>query len=213
MQHERHIILMRHGRIQRHGEKRMVGCCDEALDNEGMATAHRRAEDFCSFGIGDIFCSPLRRSLDMGRVIAPALGARLHVERGLSEIDLGAWNGLPVQEIRARWPAEYAARGRDMLNATPPGGENVHDLAARVHRAFSCISALPVEKDPSPALLVIGHRSVNRVILSQVLGQPLEEMEAIPQVFGGYHVLHQRGVPHSPEDFSACFTVEAVCHG
>lgn len=184
---ERQVILMRHGSTRLAGEKRLIGCYDEELDEAGLACAHRRTETFASCDIRHVFCSGLRRSADMGRIIAPALGAVLHIEADLNELNLGVWDGLAVSEVKRRWPREYRQRGEDILAFRPPGGENFHDLRARVLPAFGRVCG------EEGNILLIGHRSVNRVILSEALGIPFEEMNTIPQEYGGYHILASGG--------------------
>lgn len=191
---ERSIYLMRHGPTVQTGEKRLVGRFDAPLDEDGLALAHQLAKDLAEAEIAHVVCSPLARSADMGRLIAPALSARLHIEPELSEINLGAWDGLPVAEIRARWPGEYEKRGEDLYTYRPPGGENFHDLQARVLATFSRVT-----RSLDGNLLIIGHRAVNRALLADILGLPLTEMNAISQAHGEVHVILER---------AGCLTVE-----
>lgn len=193
---ERQIYLMRHGSTVRTGVKRLVGRFDAPLDEAGLALARQVAGELAGAAIGRVVCSPLARSAQMGRLIAPALGAALHVEPDLAEIDLGAWDGLPVAEIEARWPGEFQRRGAEMETYRPPGGESFGDLRARAVAAFGRVAdALPGN------LLLIGHRSVNRAILGHILGLPPEKEAAIPQAHGQlYRITEWAGTPR--------FTVE-----
>jgi probable phosphoglycerate mutase len=52
------------------------------------------------------------------------------------EINLGAWEGLTVDEVRFRFPGEYEQRGRDMEFFRPESGESFADLAVRSYPAL-----------------------------------------------------------------------------
>jgi len=90
-----------------------------------------------------------------------------------------------VDDIRYDYPEAYARRGRDMIYFRPPGGENFADLKERVTPAFHDILRFKGN------LLIVAHSSVNRVILSGVLGMPLERIMSISQDYGACHVLVQ----------------------
>ncbi|MEM6909015.1 MAG: histidine phosphatase family protein [Pseudomonadota bacterium] len=73
--------------------------------------------------------SPLSRCADLATRIAAIVGAPLHTDARLMEIDFGrwemqAWDDVPRYEIDA-WAA-------DVTGAKPHGGESVDEMAARV---------------------------------------------------------------------------------
>ena len=60
-------------------------------------------------GLRAVFCSSLSRARETALPICPAP----RVIAGLEEQDMGLWDGLSFQEIRARFPALYEAREND----------------------------------------------------------------------------------------------------
>jgi broad specificity phosphatase PhoE len=54
---------------------------------------------------------------------------------------LGIWDGELIEDIKAKFPEEYARRGDDIRNYRVPGGENFYDLRSRVLREFHRIFA------------------------------------------------------------------------
>ena len=79
-----------------------------------------------------IYCSDLSRSRRTAELLANGSAIPIRVRPALREIDMGDWQGLSRREVAERRPADYAARGRDIANFRPPGGESFADLAARV---------------------------------------------------------------------------------
>jgi alpha-ribazole phosphatase len=80
-----------------------------------------------------IVTSPLRRC----RALAAALGVRfrvaVRVDPAWSEIDFGAWEGIPWERVPR---PEIDAWAADLLGARPHGGESVAMLLARIRRAL-----------------------------------------------------------------------------
>ena len=89
------------------------------------------------------FCSPLRRSADVGRWLK-RWGWRLHIDPALREIDFGAWDGRRWDDIGATavdaWIADFARHA-------PGGCESLAALLARVAGW----------KPPEGSAIVVGH--------------------------------------------------------
>ncbi|HTR97906.1 MAG TPA: histidine phosphatase family protein, partial [Candidatus Acidoferrales bacterium] len=98
---------------------------------------------------------PLGRARATGAIVAAACGADCSEQAVLAELDFGAAEGLTLAEVRARWPAWWAERGRDRWTSRWPSGESYADAAAR----------LAGFRVPSGATLVVAHQSVLRALL------------------------------------------------
>jgi alpha-ribazole phosphatase len=75
-----------------------------------------------------IWTSPLRRAVEVGRVLR-ALGWRHRIDSRLAELDFGRWDGRAWTTIA---PSEVAAWEADFLHHAPGGGESQAMLLARV---------------------------------------------------------------------------------
>ena len=85
----------------------------------------------------------------------------------LNDLDYGQWQWKPHAEVRAASPALF-----DRWFSTPewarfPGGESLQDLLGRAAEALRQL----IDHHPHETIVVVGHDSVNRVILMQVLQQ------------------------------------------
>lgn len=186
------IYLIRHGEISATKPRRFIGRTELPLTSHGkeqiaslgqMLARHSRFDQ--------LVCSPLSRCLESGQILAGNLETRVETDDGLSEIDLGDWEGLTVAEVRSRFPGEYEKRGEDLLNYRPQGGESFSDLQDRVWPAMQRI----IEATAS-VTAVVAHAGVNRVLLCHLLGLSLENMFQLPQDYGCYNIIYgdQKGI-------------------
>lgn len=173
----RRVFLIRHGAIGGDAAARFVGRSDLAMNAEGEAQMRAIAERLAErITLETIFASDLGRSRRAAELIAAGRSTPIRVRPALAEIDMGAWDGLLRRDVAAAQPEAYAERGRDMVHFRPPGGESFADVAERVLPVWRSI----VEAEGGDRL-VVGHAGVNRVILTHVLGMPLENLFRIVQ--------------------------------
>ncbi len=173
------IYLVRHGEVRSPGGKRYIGQSDPPLSAEGIGQARRLAQELENVRLTAIWCSDLQRSQGAAEIIAERQQVRPQARSDLREIGLGAWEGLSFEEVRRIYPAEYEARGRDIVGYRPPGGECFADLSRRVIAVFGEIVTLAAGD-----LLIVGHAGVNRAILCHILGMPLQNLFRLGQDYG-----------------------------
>lgn len=178
------IYLLRHGEIDKPTPRRFLGQTDLPLNDNGIRQAMALGEQLKFVEFSQVFCSPLQRAVQTAALVSGRHpDAPQHVE-ALKEINLGAWEGLTVAEVRTRFPGAYEQRGLDLENFRPPEGESFGDLAARCYPALLALAT----KAPGP-LLIVAHTGVNRVILSRLLHRPLQRLLEIPQEYCGVNLL------------------------
>jgi probable phosphoglycerate mutase len=160
------IYLMRHGDSRQDEIKRFIGHTDTPLNETGRKQAAWWREQLSAFFFNRIYCSDLSRSVETAEIIAGNRQETMRPLPELREINLGQWDGLPMQEVRCRYPEEFEKRGADLVHYRPDGGESFFDLSARVLPAFELITR-DVENE---RVLIVGHAGVNRIILCHLLG-------------------------------------------
>jgi broad specificity phosphatase PhoE/CTP:molybdopterin cytidylyltransferase MocA len=184
----RNIYLARHCSVTHPGGlKRFIGQTDLPLSAEGLQQAEILAEKLLHIPFTAIYSSDLRRSVDTARIIGKLHGIEPVEVSGFREIRLGEWEGLPVGEVRHRYPSEYEQRGRNFANFRAPGGESFLDLAARVMTAL-----YKVLGSTNGDILIVGHAGMNRVLLCRILGKSLNELFDIPQDYGCLNLIRYR---------------------
>ena len=172
------ILLTRHGDVPWLEPRRFRGRAELKLTDKGIAQAEATARRIgASWRPRRDLCEPARPHAanrpDHRRAAAPA-GAALDA---LIDIDYGQWQGLTQGEAQARWPAEAGLWHRRPDLVRPPGGESLQDVLARVAQALRLI----VGRHPQETVLLVGHDSVNRVLLLHALELPLARYWQIGQ--------------------------------
>jgi broad specificity phosphatase PhoE len=179
---------------------RFLGQADPPLSASGIEQAQRLAERLRHVRFDAAYSSDLKRCLTMAELIAGVRGIDIRPDRRLREIDTGLWEGLTFEEARSRYPLEHAARERDLVGYRFPGGESFSDLRDRVVPAFLEIVDEGRGKGGG-TILVSGHRGVNRVLLCESLGMPLEQLFSIGQDYGCIDLIKAEPLPDGGRRF------------
>jgi len=133
------------------------------------------AQSLRSVPLVQIHSSTLRRCQETAGPIAETNIGRPNILSSdlLRETALGVLEGeLKDRLSTAELTRHYQNFCTDEIHYRVPGGENLHDVAARVQRFF-------VDQDEllkGPGIhLIVGHRNVNKMILKHLLGLSFEE--------------------------------------
>lgn len=186
------VYLMRHGEVANGGEKRYNGHIDVDITENGVRQMHRLAGLMNGKSLSAVYSSDLIRSVKGARIIAESVGITHTALRELRERSVGAWEGLTAEEIKVRFPEEYAAWRTDLLNYRPPGGECLLDVRNRVLPVFKRL----VAAHPGREIAMLLHGGVNRVILADALGMDMMNLFRIDQSFGAFNIIdyHDDGI-------------------
>ncbi|MDR1726322.1 MAG: histidine phosphatase family protein [Acidobacteriota bacterium] len=170
------LILVRHGQPQQHSGRIFLGQTDVPLSERGREEAAAVGEELARRGIrvACVYASDLARARETAEIIAVRLGGVPVVpDAHFRELDMGAWDGELIEDVKRRHPDEYARRGEDLLNYRVPGGENFPDLRARVCEGFRRISRMAQEEPPTgreggDALVIVSHLGVIHALLAEL---------------------------------------------
>jgi alpha-ribazole phosphatase len=187
------VYLMRHGEVANDGEKRYNGHIDIDITQKGVEQMHRLAELLEGKSIAAVYSSDLIRSKKGAEIISRRVGMSSTPLRELRERSVGAWEGLTAEEIKTRFPDQYSAWRKDLLNYRPPNGECIIDVSLRILPVFKRLIASHQGKE----IAMLLHGGVNRVILADALGLDLMNLFRIDQAFGALNIIeyHDDGMP------------------
>lgn len=169
------VILTRHGQTEHWDPERYLGQRIHAdLSERGRQDAQALGRRLESVAIDRVICSPLQRALDTARLVTDGRDLEVEVDPRLAEFDYGAWEGMSTHEVKQRMPHEY-----DLYEANPAiyrvgGAENGLAAAARVSGLVGDVVKWWGGSGDRTCLLV-GHSSINRVLLAAVSGVPLAD--------------------------------------
>ncbi len=182
------LYLVRHGAIIRVADKAYIGQIEAPLSEEGVEQAWALRKWLEPVHFNHVFSSDLSRAQRTGRIVAGRRIKSIETIPALREIYLGEWEGFTFRQIEQQFPEEFAARGRDMENWRPPGGESFADCRARVMDAMRGIM-----DSAQGNVLVVGHAGVNRLILCDILGIPIANLHSIGQDYGCLNIIDFTG--------------------
>ncbi len=161
--------LVRHGQTDWNLEGRFQGQADMPLNQTGLNQAYELAEKLKGVHFHAIYSSDLVRALQTARALAN--GHIIQIDRRLREVNQGEWEGMHYGTIKDLYPSQIQKRRDDPLNARPPGGESLPELARRV---LECIDEI-AERHPAQRVLIVSHGLTIGVVLSTAQGLPLEQ--------------------------------------
>ena len=179
------LYLVRHGQVADGHTDRYHGNNDIGLSPQGVRQLEDLAAQLASVVLAGIYASDLTRALTGAQIISRGREVSPQVIPEFREIHFGVWEGLSFTEIAERYPAELQARFRDLPNFRIPGGESLMDVGAR---ALPRLNDL-IQTHHRQAFLIVAHAGVNRVILSEAMGLPLEHLFRLDQSYGGLNII------------------------
>jgi broad specificity phosphatase PhoE len=163
------IILVRHGQTDWNAAETFRGRADVALNETGIKQADELGIFLGNEGLDFIYSSPLQRASVTAGAIARRQNLEVNTVENLTDIDFGAWQGLPLEEVSQKFPELY----RDWLD-TPeqvkiPGGESLENVRRR---------AVPFIEDAvmrcgEGKVVFVSHRIVIKVVICALLGLEL----------------------------------------
>jgi probable phosphoglycerate mutase len=172
------VLLVRHGHVEGILPERFRGRADLALTAEGRRQAEATAQRIQrSWRPTALYSSPMRRCIATTAAIGKPFALTPILLPALNDIDYGQWQGLTPDEARLRWPAELADWYSHPDRATIPGGEGLPDVLTRAAAALDEV----IGRHPAETVVIVGHDSVNRILLLHVLGLPLSRYWRIRQ--------------------------------
>ncbi len=169
------LILVRHGETEWNAQGRLQGQQDIELNTRGRSQANAVAECLRDVPVHRIYTSVLRRCRQTARLIAEANVGRPDVVCSdlLKETALGVLEGESKDcQSTEELARHYKDFSRDEIHDRVPGGENLHDVYARVQRFFSRHSHL---MGSARCHVIVGHRNVNKMVVKHVLGLSFDE--------------------------------------
>jgi len=164
------VHLLRHGETE--GGARYWGGTDVVLSWKGWRQM-RAAVAGQSWDL--IVSSPLRRCAAFAEDLARGLGVRCHYDADLREMSFGEWEGHSAAELMQTDAERLRLFWADPSAHTPPGGESLAQLHARVMAAWQRI--VTAERDER--VLIVTHSGPIRLLRAAQSGTALSALLSI----------------------------------
>jgi probable phosphoglycerate mutase len=182
------LLIWRHGQTAWNAEERIQGQSDIDLDEAGVAQAAEAAKHLATFDPVLLISSDLRRAANTASALAAVTGLDVSYDARLRERDYGSWQGLSVQEIETRHPADFA-RWRAGSPLTDLGFEPVEDVARRATAAMREAA----DRAGGACAVLVTHGHAGKAGLIGMLGWP----PSIGYALGGLENCHYAELRHT----------------
>lgn len=179
------VHLLRHGQVEGYEAKRYNGQGDTPLTDLGRQQSAAFAGRFQHQKLSAIYASDLRRCRIAADQIALLQSVQPQYLEELRELHVGEWEGQAWEELQRQYPELWQARLNDIVNVAPPAGENLLQMAERVRPVIRQI----ISAHSGGEIVIVGHGGVNRVILLDAIGAPLEKLFHIEQDYGCHNII------------------------
>ncbi len=182
------LWLARHGQTEMNAAGRYQGRIDSPLNALGVRQA--QVVGVLLAGLVDrarteIVASPLQRAVRTAEIIGEALCLPVRTEARLTEVGMGAWEGLTADQIDAGWAGARAGSVRNGWFFEAPGGEGHSAVVAR-------LTALLADCAEGPDQIFVSHAIAGRILRGIWAGLPKERafrleipQDAVFRLYGG----------------------------
>ena len=141
------------------------------LTRFGIQEAKMTRDFLASYPMDVCYSSPLLRAMQTAAVIAEPHQLTPTAVEGLTECDVGSWEGMDWQSIRYFDAFHYHRFLRSPAESGYPGGETFEQVRLR---ATSAIEHL-LQKHAGGSILMVTHYLVARTYLGGVLGLEMDQ--------------------------------------
>ncbi|CAN5493284.1 histidine phosphatase family protein [soil metagenome] len=159
--------MVRHGETEWNATKRAQGQADVPLNHLGRLQAQEAAAQLDGVNLAGVYSSDLSRAVDTAEPIARLQGLEVVTDPAFREIDQGEWEGLPLDEIRSRWPDLW---GPARHYVQRPGGESPEQVQKRALEGVARV----IERHPRESVAIVSHGGTIRWIAAHALGYDVE---------------------------------------
>jgi broad specificity phosphatase PhoE len=156
------IVMVRHGETDWNRERRFQGRADQPLHEAGRGQARDLAELLHGEPVSAVYTSPLRRACETAEILAGNFGLRPQPLDALLEIDVGAWEGRTIDEVRATYPG----RAEEDWRSGWDEGETYDELSRRVVPTLMELGT----KHEGGHVLVVTHAGPLRAAIAAAMG-------------------------------------------
>lgn len=164
------LLIVRHGETPWNAEGRLQGHADIDISEKGRQQAGKVAKRLADTPIDVAYASDLARAWHTAKIVLDQRDVPLHPAEGLRERYYGVFEGLTVEDRKARYPDEFAASLVKDLEFAAPGGESARGTLERMTRVIGEIK----QRHLNETVLIVGHGGSLRSAIIALMELPPE---------------------------------------
>jgi broad specificity phosphatase PhoE len=159
-----YIYLVRHGETEQSTEEIFRGKKDISLNKTGKKQAEKIGSYFADKDIIQILTSPLLRARQTAKEIGKVTHIQAQEVEGFSDMDLGVWEGLPLREVKRRYPEDFEIWRKSPHKLLLKAGESLADVRRRVVNVLKRTLS-----NESSNIVLVTHRVICKIIVLHLL--------------------------------------------
>lgn len=129
------LLLVRSGPTAWDAGGRLQGAADLPLSETGRTETETFVRSLGRVTLATVYCAPDEASIETAKLIAGSgrrLAGRVLALPELADPHVGLWEGLRQDELEERYPRAWGQFVEDACCVTPPEGETIESLHARL---------------------------------------------------------------------------------
>jgi broad specificity phosphatase PhoE len=196
------LLLLRHAETDWNRERRYQGWKDIPLCEAGRIQAEAAARLLSGSRLAAVWSSPQQRARDTAAAIAAPHGLEVHTDEAFKEMGFGPWEGLTVDEARARFPDAYHVWAETPHLASWSGAESLAEVRARVLAGLGALR----QSCAGQTVCLVAHGISSRILVLEALGLGLDRLWSLQLSSTGISELEFR------DDWTAVHRMNTLVH-
>ncbi|MEX0610750.1 MAG: histidine phosphatase family protein [Pirellulales bacterium] len=160
------ILLIRPGTTEYDQQGRVQGTLDIPLCEDGRQEVVTMVSELRDKPVSAVYASPCQSAVQTAEALATAFDLKMKTLDKLQNLDQGLWQGMLVDEVKAKQPKVYRQWQEQPETVCPPQGET---LSSARHRVQSALAKL-LKKHKSDGVLAIVVPEPLASVIRNVLG-------------------------------------------
>ncbi len=134
------FLLIRTGATEYDSQGRVQGTLDVPLSEDGRRQVAMVANDLSDQKLAALYAGPCRATQQSAAILMDKLGWKTKTIDKLHNLDHGLWQGMLVQEVKAKQPKVYRQWQEHPETVCPPAGESLQTVRERLQQVMAKIS-------------------------------------------------------------------------
>lgn len=126
------ILLVRSGCTEYDEQGRIQGTLDVPLSEDGRRETDAVIEELKTQSLDAIYCSPCQAARHIADKLGKAVDVKPKVVEQLHNLDQGLWQGMLIDDVKAKQPKVYRQWQEQPETVCPPQGETIRAAKARI---------------------------------------------------------------------------------
>lgn len=174
--------IVRHGQTSWNAQRRIQGQLDSELDEQGIAQAIERGNDFAYMPLEAAYSSSsLRTRQTIDRLLRQRTENVIYMDE-FREVHFGIWQGEMWEDIEAAHPEMVEAFRKALPHYHVEGAETPAQIQTRGVSALETLIDKHQNVDDDANILLVSHGDIMKRILGHYTGIALTDLHRLPSL-------------------------------